>query len=539
MSAHRTTRRSSPGALSKLEAAISKQRTIKFAYWSPQRDKVDGADAEPVRAAPRRGRLVRRRAGSRPRGRADVPRLAHPQRHPLRDPARARLPAPGRVRRRGAPRPAAVADRRPGRHGPHRRPGRHRLVGRTERSPTPARSRTASSRRRSRGSSRLPAGSCARTGAPSHSSRRRYCDAVADGLARLRDAHEGEGIAPARERRVEAPGDRGDRPVGPIAPERFGVLQALLAHLLSPAARAARRISTPTISSARFSIPREELQDTLSLLNLVNFGGGCYTVYAEVDEDTGDVRVDKELYGDVFRRPPKLTPLEARAISLAIDYVGPTIAAEAGTPLDRVRRKLRGDLRPVRRSAAPGGSAGDAEEQLVRTLSDAVEKRPRGRDRVPQGGRGKPDDALRRAVHVRARAPVLARAHVGPNGRRTAHLPARPHALGTAHRRGVRAPCRLRPQLPPRAAHGEALALAGRRALEARARRTPAHRQGGDLATCRTRRTSGSSPRCSATAARRSSLEPAEARAMVATRAKALQQELGVSARRKRPAARA
>ena len=37
----------------------------------------------------------------------------------------------------------------------------------------------------------------------------------------------------------------------------------------------------------RFSIPREELQETLSLLNLVNFGGGCYTVYAEVDEETG------------------------------------------------------------------------------------------------------------------------------------------------------------------------------------------------------------------------------------------------------------
>ena len=52
------------------------------------------------------------------------------------------------------------------------------------------------------------------------------------------------------------------------------------------------------------------------------------------------MRVDKELYGDVFRKPPKLTPLEARAIRLAIDYVGPTIAAEAGTPLDRVRRKL-------------------------------------------------------------------------------------------------------------------------------------------------------------------------------------------------------
>ena len=79
----------------------------------------------------------------------------------------------------------------------------------------------------------------------------------------------------------------------------------------------------------RFSIPREELQEHLSLLNLVNFGGGCYTVYAELDEDDGRARVDKELYGDVFRARAALTPLEARAIRLAIDYVGPTIAADA------------------------------------------------------------------------------------------------------------------------------------------------------------------------------------------------------------------
>ena len=88
----------------------------------------------------------------------------------------------------------------------------------------------------------------------------------------------------------------------------------------------------------RFHIPPDELQEHLSLLNLVNFGGGCYTVYAELEGDT--VRIDKELYGDVFRLPPRLTPLEARAIRLALDIVGPTIAARAHTPLDRVRKKL-------------------------------------------------------------------------------------------------------------------------------------------------------------------------------------------------------
>ena len=118
------------------------------------------------------------------------------------------------------------------------------------------------------------------------------------------------------------------------------MLQALLAHLLTACGDERGTVLDADELAERFSIPREELQETLSLLNLVNFGGGCYTVYAEVDEETGRVRVDKELYGDVFRRAPKLTPLEARAIRLAIEYVGPTIAADAHTPLARVRRKL-------------------------------------------------------------------------------------------------------------------------------------------------------------------------------------------------------
>ena len=35
----------------------------------------------------------------------------------------------------------------------------------------------------------------------------------------------------------------------------------------------------------RFSIPAEQLEEHLSLLNLVNFGGGCYAVYAELQGD--------------------------------------------------------------------------------------------------------------------------------------------------------------------------------------------------------------------------------------------------------------
>jgi predicted DNA-binding transcriptional regulator YafY len=165
------------------------------------------------------------------------------------------------------------------------------------------------------------------------------------------------------------------QPAGPVAPERFGVLQALLAHLLAACGDDKRAMLDANELAGRFSIPREELQETLSLLNLVNFGGGCYTVYAEVDEETGRVRVDKELYGDVFRKPPKLTPLEARAIRLAIEYVGPTIAADAHTPLDRVRRKLEETFGQFDIAPTPASRAADDEEALVKTLSQGAEKR--------------------------------------------------------------------------------------------------------------------------------------------------------------------
>ncbi len=200
-------------------------------------------------------------------------------------------------------------------------------------------------------------------------------DEVADALRALRDRHTGAPTEPARERRVEARQAVERQPAGPVAPERFGVLQALLAHLLAACGDEKRAMLDADELAERFSIPREELQETLSLLNLVNFGGGCYTVYAEVDEETGRVRVDKELYGDVFRKPPKLTPLEARAIRLAIEYVGPTIAADAHTPLDRVRRKLEETFGQFDLAPTAASRAADDEEALVKTLSQGAEKR--------------------------------------------------------------------------------------------------------------------------------------------------------------------
>ena len=80
--------------------------------------------------------------------------------------------------------------------------------------------------------------------------------------------------------------DTAERPAGPVAPERFAVLQSLLACLLA-ACGEGREASIPVDELLeRFpSVPAEELEEHLSLLNLVNFGGGCYTVYAELRDD--------------------------------------------------------------------------------------------------------------------------------------------------------------------------------------------------------------------------------------------------------------
>ena len=114
----------------------------------------------------------------------------------------------------------------------------------------------------------------------------------------------------------------------------------------------------------------DQLEEHLSLLNLVNFGGGCYAVYAELQGD--EVHVDKELFGDTFRRPPRLTPLEARAIRLALEFVGPMIAAGAHSPLDRVRAKLEETFGVFELTQTPAPHVGE-EEGLVDVLTQAID----------------------------------------------------------------------------------------------------------------------------------------------------------------------
>jgi proteasome accessory factor BC len=137
-----------------------------------------------------------------------------------------------------------------------------------------------------------------------------------------------------RRRSGEAGGSGGigegeDRAVGEpsgeaaIRPERFARL-VTLASILIHAGRAGERVPVAEVCE-RLQISEEELHEDVNVLNVVNFGGGSYVLYAEILEADGGrwvIEVDPEPYSDNFDRPARLLPVEGKALVAAIDLIG-------------------------------------------------------------------------------------------------------------------------------------------------------------------------------------------------------------------------
>src|SRR3990170_6217891 len=360
------------GRLSKLESAISKQRTIKFSYWSPRRDAVRERSLNPYALRRDRGTwyVVGGDLHNSDVRTFRVSRIRSDIRFATRRERDFRLPADFDV--------AAHRIGEPWQIGP--RVGTARIevggdtawwVKRTLGDAGALEDGVFETEYASIGP--LASWVLRQNGRAVPLEPHELREEVAEGLRRVRDRHAGEPPKVAREKAASKALPTAERPAGPVVPERFAVLQALLAHLLAACGDDREATLGAQELADRFSIPLEELQDQLSLLNLVNFGGGCYTVYAELEGDV--VAVDKELYGDVFRSAPKLTPLEARAIRLALEVVGPSIAAQVHTPLDRVRKKLEDTFGQFEDHQTPEPREEHDEEELVATLSRGIAER--------------------------------------------------------------------------------------------------------------------------------------------------------------------
>jgi proteasome accessory factor C len=201
-------------------------------------------------------------------------------------------------------------------------------------------------------------------------------DAVQERIGLLADRHEhdpdvatpveggGAGAGPA----VEAPSN-GKREAT-IRPERFARL-VTLASILIEAGRADRRLRVEDVCE-RLQLSDAELREDVNVLNVVNFGGGSYVLYAEVSDD-GWIEVDPEPYSDNFARPARLLPVEAKALVAAIDLIGEHLPEGALTSAREKIVEALGGADPMAQLHVASATADDSE--IARVVSEAIAER--------------------------------------------------------------------------------------------------------------------------------------------------------------------
>jgi proteasome accessory factor C len=158
------------------------------------------------------------------------------------------------------------------------------------------------------------------------------------------------------------------RPDAAIRPERFARL-VTLASVLIKAGRAGERVPIREVCD-QLQISEEELREDLNVLNVVNFGGGSYVLYAEIKEEEGEIEVDPEPYSDNFDRPARLLPVEAKALVAAIDLIGEHIPEGS---LTSARKKIVAALGedPMDQGLQVAPTAGD-DSDVARQVSKAI-----------------------------------------------------------------------------------------------------------------------------------------------------------------------
>jgi proteasome accessory factor C len=196
---------------------------------------------------------------------------------------------------------------------------------------------------------------------------------AAERLNLLRDRHSGDFELAETVSRPAAEGNgrprsTNGRSESVIRPERFARLVTLAGFLIG-AAREDARLPVSTVLD-ELNVSRQELREDIDVLNVVNFGGGTYVLYAEIAGD--EIEVDPDTYGENFARPARLLPLEAKALVAAIDLFGDHLPqAGLSTAREKIVAALGHDPSQEGLEIAPGRDDSD----VVRTVNDAIEGR--------------------------------------------------------------------------------------------------------------------------------------------------------------------
>ncbi|MHB1390977.1 MAG: helix-turn-helix transcriptional regulator [Thermoleophilia bacterium] len=142
---------------------------------------------------------------------------------------------------------------------------------------------------------------------------------------------------PAPRPRSKSPRDAEDAPQ--VAPERFSQMAKTIAYLMDRLGDG-ESVSLPADEVRRDLGFRDkrELEQAMDLLRLVSTGPGGYLVEGYVKGDRVEVCGWPE--GDTLRKPAHLSPLEARALLLAIDLVGNLILGDSFQSLAAAREKI-------------------------------------------------------------------------------------------------------------------------------------------------------------------------------------------------------
>jgi predicted DNA-binding transcriptional regulator YafY len=191
---------------------------------------------------------------------------------------------------------------------------------------------------------------------------------LADSVPIVEEPASAAGASAARADRRAAAAERDVQGEAAIRPERFARLVTLASILI----RAGRRGERVNIAELRdqLQLSDEELREDVNVLNVVNFGGGSYVLYAEILEEEGEIDVDPEPYSDNFDRPARLLPVEAKALVAAIDLIGEHIPEGS---LASAREKIVAALGedPMEQGLQVAHATSD-DSEVARTVSRAI-----------------------------------------------------------------------------------------------------------------------------------------------------------------------